>query len=145
MDFEKQYSQISQTEKDLIVFDDDCLMCKTAVRRIVRYDRKQLYYFTSLNTDWKKRLNLTEWSKYTNLDSMLLYSKGLIYHSSTAVILVAMSLFPFWSFLFRLILKVPLPIRDFIYRFIAKNRKRFFQGLKQCPLEHQDVKERILI
>ena len=135
MGFEKQYYQISQTEKDLIVFDDDCLLCKTAVRRIVRYDRKRRYYFTSLSSNWKEYLSIDDWSKYSNLDTMFLYSNGRIYHSSTAVVLVVMSLFPFWSFLFRPLLKIPPSVRDNIYRFIAKNRKIFFKSQKQCPLQ----------
>ena len=79
--------------KKLVIFDGVCNLCNNAVKHIIKYDKKNKFMFTALQSSagrlFIKRLNIDT----TKIDSIILYTpqKNITYKSN-AVIKIAYNL-----------------------------------------------------
>ena len=121
---------IEQKDKILIVFDDLCLICSTAVRLILRFNKKRNFIFTSFSSSYFK----TNFSDYfISGDSVLVIANRISYIKSDAVIFILNQLiFPIK--LLHFLIWIPKKNRDIIYDFAAKNRFKIFPKLTECNL-----------
>jgi len=119
-------------DKECIVFfDSECLLCSRAVQFLARHNSKCDLYFASLSSELAKKLGLL------SPDSVLFWERGKIFDLSDAVLRACAYLdFP-WSYCahFRFF---PAFLRDFLYRFVAKNRKRWFPEVCDITLTGMD-------
>ncbi|MBN1821961.1 MAG: thiol-disulfide oxidoreductase DCC family protein [Prolixibacteraceae bacterium] len=127
----------------VILFDGYCNLCNATVNFIIRHDKKKLFRFAALQSDVVKELlfeflsnKLFETVKQINagkVDTVILIYNNEIYIESDAGLKIAGLLgFP-WNIpvLFKI---VPKGIRDRIYRWIAKNRYKWFGKRKTCRI-----------
>ena len=70
-----------------------------------------------------------------NMDTVYLYMKGKSFTRSSAAIRCLLFLKWYWKIWFPILWIVPLPLRDFIYKIIAKNRYRIFSKPDVCLFE----------
>jgi len=111
-----------------ILFDGPCTLCNKSVQWVAKRDTKEIFKFGSLQGDWARK-NVPE--SYLLEDTVVLVSHGKYYTRSTAVILI-LSTLPFWKWT-ALFLAIPVSLRDFIYRWVARNRHQWF-GTGYCVL-----------
>jgi predicted DCC family thiol-disulfide oxidoreductase YuxK len=108
----------------LIFYDGHCSFCHQSVQFVLRRDSSAIFHFAPLQGLTAKTylpLHLRE-----NTDSLILLDKaGNHYTESTGALKILMLLGNMYS-LAGLFLWVPRPIRDYVYRWIAKNRYRWF-------------------
>lgn len=129
--------------KHIILFDGDCNFCNASVQFIIKRDPSAHFQFTSLQSEkgyaLKKQFGIAE-----NEDSIVLIKKNKGYTKSSAALRIAKKLDGLWHLLFLFIL-VPRPIRDGIYKYIAKNRYKWF-GKKEdtCQLPPPEMRKRFL-
>ncbi|WP_330166167.1 DUF393 domain-containing protein [Salinicoccus halitifaciens] len=116
---------------NILYFDDDCIMCNTFAKTIVRLDKKERIYFASI-----KELDdiLPE-----EIDSVVYYSDDL-YMKSNAVIEVMNDAVGFKAF--SIFKAVPVCFRNRLYDFIARNRYRVNRG-DSCEI-NPTVRKRII-
>lgn len=128
---------------EVAVFDSDCILCNKAVNFILKHEIKDSkLYFASLDSNYA--LELKEKYKIDKeLDSIIFISEGRLFFKSQAILEMARFLkFPYN--LLKIGSLIPRPIRDKLYDFIAKNRKKFFNGNNNnCQFSPKD-KNRIL-
>ncbi|MBL8900133.1 MAG: DUF393 domain-containing protein [Planctomycetes bacterium] len=123
--------------KDLVLYDGDCGLCDRSVRFLLARDRRDRLRFASLQSPWAPWALARHGLPPTREDSMhVLVDVGtpaehLLLRSSAALHLAAAIGFP-WALL-RIFWIVPRPLRDLAYRFIARNRKRWFAS-PSCPI-----------
>lgn len=128
--------------KRIILFDGVCNVCDRSVQFIIKHDPKQKFQFASLQSDIGQQL-LREYKLSNNLDSMVLIEGERAYTKSTAALKIAKQLQGFYSVLI-VLLVIPKPIRDGVYRLIANNRYKWFGKKDQCMLPSPGDRQRFL-
>ncbi|NEN24339.1 DUF393 domain-containing protein [Cryomorpha ignava] len=130
--------------KTLVLFDGYCNLCNGAVQFILKRDKKEEFYFASLSWPIADEI-LTEYPQYKNVDSILVYREGKVYDQSSGALKIAAGMGSLWP-LMGVFWIIPKFIRDAVYRFIAKNRYRWFGKKDACmipdkPVSHRFVKK----
>ena len=117
-------------EKQTILFDGVCNLCNGAVDFILKRDKKKQFRFVPLQSDVGKEL-VEIFHIPFETDSMILIFQDKIYTESDAAIKIAGLLSAPWSW-FSAFKIIPLKFRNGIYKWIAKNRYRWFGKRKTC-------------
>ncbi|GAB2532838.1 thiol-disulfide oxidoreductase DCC family protein [Gracilibacillus alcaliphilus] len=128
--------------KKIILFDGVCNFCNSSVQFIIKRDPKQHFQFAAIQSDVGQQL-LVNYQIPDNVDSLLLIEADDYYIESTAALRIARSLHRLYP-LCGLFLWIPRFIRDPIYRWIAKNRYRWFGQQAQCMIPRPEDQRRFI-
>jgi len=115
---------------NVILFDDICVLCSRTVRLLMKIDRQKKFRYSSLHGKFADLLRTTE--DFKTDDSVIFWSGGVVYKKSEAVIRVLLSLGGLYGVLGQILDRLPQPVLNFFYDFIAKNRYRFFGKRAVC-------------
>ncbi|AWE08164.1 thiol-disulfide oxidoreductase [Lysinibacillus sp. 2017] len=126
----------------VILFDGECNLCDFSVQFILKRDPKGIFQFASLQSDAGIAL-LEKYNVPKNTESIVLIEDGQFFTESTAALKIARKLTGLWKWL-SIAIFVPKPIRDVIYKWIAKNRYKWFGKKEQCMLPTAEQKNRFL-
>ncbi|HYF62208.1 MAG TPA: thiol-disulfide oxidoreductase DCC family protein [Herpetosiphonaceae bacterium] len=126
----------------LVLFDGVCNLCNGSVRFILRHDRAGYFSFASLQSPAGARA-LAERGAAPTLNSIVLIEDGRLYESSDAVLRIARRLGAPWSWGYAAVI-VPRPLRNALYRIIARNRYRWFGRREACMLPTPELRGRFL-
>lgn len=125
----------------IILFDGVCNLCNWSVQFIIKRDPKKQFSFASLQSDVGK--GLLEKHHLSDVNSVVLIKKNKCYLESNAALEICRHLSHGWKLLtiFKII---PSFIRDPLYRYIARNRYKWFGKQDSCMLPTEDMKKRFL-
>ena len=114
----------------IILFDGICNLCNFGVDFVIKRDKEKLFRFVSLQSNEGKKL-VTNYKIAKKTDSVILIRNNDAFVESDAAIEIGKMLpAPWkWASAFRFI---PRKIRDMIYRWVARNRYRWFGKRKTC-------------
>lgn len=129
--------------KSIILFDGVCNLCNASVNFVIRHDKKGQFLFASFQSDAAKQILLQFNLKNLNLDSIVLIEDRKIYEKSTAILRITKLLNGGFKHLYFLI-AIPIPLRDWLYSLIAKNRYRLFGKRESCTVPSPELKNRFL-
>lgn len=126
----------------VVLFDGTCNLCNGAVQFIVDHERAPTLRFASLQSEAAAEL-LGAPLPPGDPDSVVLVEDGATYTHSTAALRIARHLrAPYrWSVVFFV---VPRLVRDAVYRFVAKNRYRWFGKSETCRVPTPELRARFL-
>jgi predicted DCC family thiol-disulfide oxidoreductase YuxK len=133
----------------IILFDGVCNLCNASVQFIIERDPTAVFRFASLQSNAgqailaENALNAALKNEASAEDSVILVENGKVYDRSTAALRIARRLSGGVKLLYVFII-VPRPIRDFVYKFIAKNRYRWFGKQDACWMPTKELKARFL-
>ena len=135
--------QMNDTEKPVVLYDGVCNLCTGVVQFVIKHDPDWQLNFASLQSAiGQKILNQYHLDGKT-FDSFVFIKSNIAYTHSTAALMLAANLgFP-WRML-SVFLVLPKPFRDSIYRFIARNRYKWFGQKSSCMMPNQDIIKRFL-
>lgn len=127
----------------IIFFDGICVLCNATVKWIIKHDKKNVFKFASLQSDFAKKTL----QKYKPLqvipDSIVLLENNTLYVKSDATFQIAKNLSGVYSYVY--IFKfLPKSFRDFIYDFIAKNRYKWFGKKELCTLSNNITHNKLI-
>ena len=127
----------------VILFDGICNFCNSLVNFIIRQDKKKIFRFAALQSVTGKKLLEQYKINWEETDSLVLVDNGRAYQKSTAALRLYNQLPWYWKWtqVFRI---VPKFIRDGVYKFIARNRYKWFGKKEECMVPTAEVKERFL-
>lgn len=131
------------TPPPLILFDGVCNLCAWAVRFIIERDPRGVFRFASLQSELGRKLLAEHGIDPSQTDSFILIENGVAYVESTAALRVARHLSGLWPICHFAIL-LPRLVRDPVYRFIARNRYRWFGKQESCMIPTPELKSRFL-
>ena len=134
---------MSTRSAPVILFDGVCNLCNGFVQFVIRRDRVGRFRFASLQSaEGQALLTAHGLPAPTEPESIVLIENGRAYSHSGAVLRLARHL-PGWRWLtaFRV---VPRPVRDAVYRWVARNRYRWFGRQEACLLPTPELKARFL-
>lgn len=132
----------------IVLFDGVCNLCNGAVNFIIDRDKPGNFRFAALQSERASALLVQQGAKAlapgADPDSIVLLEGGKLYEHSTAALRIARRLSGLWPALYYLFIWVPRPIRDWVYRFIARNRYRWFGKADACRMPTPALKARFL-
>ena len=119
--------------RDVLLLDGECGLC----HRLALFMEPKLgpgvdIAYRPIKSDDAQNLiiKLPEWQQ--KADSVYLLRSGRSYVRSAAVIRCLLYLRWYWKMWFLILWVIPLPIRDMVYRFVAKYRHLIFNKPEYC-------------
>ncbi|WP_448520295.1 thiol-disulfide oxidoreductase DCC family protein [Rhodoflexus sp.] len=129
--------------ESVVLFDGACNLCNGIVNFLIDADRRGRLKFASLQSETGQEVLLRFGMDTTDLDTFVFYTDGKAYTRSRAAIEVARKLGGLWQIAYVGIM-IPPFIRDGIYRWVAKNRYRWFGKRDACRMPTPELKTRFL-
>ena len=127
-----------ESPKRILFFDGVCNLCNSSVDFLVRRQKGQRQFFiASLQGETARELLPSQ--VIENLNSLVYHRDGVVEFESTAVIWAAADLGGLWG-LVRVFLIFPEFLRNPVYRFVAKNRYKWFGEKSTCRLPTEEEK-----
>jgi len=133
---------MNETRHNIIVYDGVCALCNRFVRFVLRFDKKEVFLFTSYQSEYAQALLFKDKSDASEPNTIYLYTPSGLYEKSTAVLRILVSLPRLWKLCY-VFFVVPKVLRDYIYSLVAKNRYAIF-GKNTCEIGTQENSKRIL-
>lgn len=130
-------------ENPIVLFDGVCNLCNSSVQFIIRHDKKKQFRFGSLQGITARKILAEHHLPIDKLDTLILVEGNKLYTHSTAALRIAKRLGGFWK-LFYVNIIVPKFLRDSIYKFIARNRYKWFGKRDQCAVPGGELRDRFL-
>ena len=130
------------TEGPVVFFDGVCNLCNGTVDFIIGRDRGTGFRFSSLQSGYARDVLPPE-DVAGELDSIVLQEDGQLYRRSTAALRIARRLKGPWPLLYVLIL-IPSPLRDLVYRLIANYRYSWFGRSESCRVPTPELRARFI-
>ena len=124
----------------VILFDGVCNLCNSSVQFIIKHDKKSIFRFASLQSEFGKRIIEKFDLANKNIDSVMLFENNTVQLKSTAALLIAKRLSGIYSALYVFII-IPKFMRDSIYDFVALNRYRWFGKQESCMIPKPELKK----
>lgn len=131
------------THTAVILFDGVCNLCNSSINFVLDRDRQHYFRFGALQSDEGKELLKAVGQSPDYLDSIILIEKGKVYRDSDAALHVARKLGGLWPAMYAFIV-LPRFIRDAVYKWIAKNRYRWFGKMESCRIPTPDIQSRFI-
>ncbi|MCO4792851.1 MAG: DUF393 domain-containing protein [Bacteriovoracaceae bacterium] len=128
-------------KETILFFDGVCTLCNGFVDFSLNYSKDNIVKFASLQGETAKELLSKE--NISDLDTVYLYDDGKLYSRSEAIARLAAHL----SFPWNLIVWIkvfPLPVRDFGYKLVAKNRYKLFGKKDTCRYPTESERQQLL-
>lgn len=129
--------------RNIVVLDGVCNLCNAGVNFIVNRDPKRLFYFTTMQSHHAQELIEKHRGNSFQFDTFLLIKDEVTFERSDGVLEIIKDLSGYW-FLFGILRLIPRPIRDAVYKAIAKNRYRIFGKKDQCMVPSKEMQSRFI-
>jgi predicted DCC family thiol-disulfide oxidoreductase YuxK len=131
------------SQESVVLFDGVCNLCNAAVNFIIDRDPDARFRFASIQSAAGAELLRSAGISGEGLNTLVLIESGRARVRSDAVLKIATMLGGAWPLLalFRII---PRPLRDLVYRGIARSRYRIFGRKSECVLPTPELRARFL-
>jgi len=127
----------------ILLFDGHCNLCNAWVQYIVKRDSAKSIRFASLQSKAGRALLEENKIDENYIDSLVFFEEGSFSVSSNAA-LRTLSYLDGWQKHLIFLSVVPRSLRDIVYRFIAKNRYKWFGRREQCMVPTAELSKRFL-
>ena len=142
-------------EAPVILFDGTCNLCDGVLHFVIDRERDGALRFAALQSEpGRQRLEAATTPEQARLlregatgdgdpDSVVFIEGGRMYTHSTAALRIARHLRWPWRWL-RVFVIVPRPIRDAVYRWVARHRYQWFGKTEACRVPTPELRARFL-
>lgn len=125
-------------EHPIIFFDGVCHLCDRTVQKLLKWDKKEIFRFASIQSVTEKQLF------EPSMDSVILFYNGQIFQKSSAVIQILILLGGKYRFFAQFLKLFPVSIMDYGYSIIAMHRYRWFGKYDICVIPDKGHKARFI-
>ena len=127
----------------IVLFDGTCAFCERSVIFIATRDPNAYFRFGASQTPEAAALLAPYGVSRETTRSIILIEEGTVYTRSTASLRIAGRLTAPWSWL-RVLLVIPTPIRDAVYRIVAAIRHRLAGPSNACNIPPPEIRARLI-
>lgn len=127
----------------LVIFDGICNLCNGAVQWIIRRDPTMNIRFVALQSPKAQQILRNHGINGHTIESIIVIDTERVYSESDAALRICRYLRWPWPIIYHLRI-IPRPWRDAIYRWIARNRYRWFGKRVQCMIPTPTQQNRFL-
>ncbi len=130
--------------KLIILFDGVCNLCNGAVQFVIEHDKQDRFRFAALQSSLGEKLVNDRGIDTSKVDSIILIEPGVAYYTeSDAALMIGKEFGGLW-WLLGVFQWVPAALRDPIYRWVARNRYKWFGKKEACMVPTQNLKNKFL-
>ncbi|MEP7252705.1 MAG: thiol-disulfide oxidoreductase DCC family protein [Ginsengibacter sp.] len=129
--------------QSIILFDGVCKLCNSAVNFVIKRDKNNRIQFAPLQSETARVLLKDSAINASELKSFVFIDKGVLYTESTAALKVCRYLSSLWPLCYGLMV-VPRFIRDGFYRWVGKNRYKWFGKKDECMIPTPELRAKFL-
>jgi predicted DCC family thiol-disulfide oxidoreductase YuxK len=143
----KERPELHVDQHPIVFFDGVCGLCNRSVQRFLKMDRPQRLKFAPLQGETAQQLltqRLLERADIEELKSLVLFDSQGTARRSTAIVRILCHVGGFWAFIGSCLWLIPLPIRDWGYRFVSNHRYQWFGKAEACRLPQPEERDRFL-
>lgn len=126
----------------MIAYDGECMLCSSGIRFLAEHDSRRSLRFVALQSPVGRQIEeqvVNEW-----LSTVIVRREGRVFTHSEAICQILKAMGGVWAVLGSLGSLIPKALRDPFYRFIARNRYRWFGKAEVCSLPSPALRERLL-
>jgi predicted DCC family thiol-disulfide oxidoreductase YuxK len=127
----------------ILLFDGHCNLCNAWIQFIVKRDSTGTIRFASLQSGAGRRLLEEHKIDENYIESLVFFEEENFSVSSTAA-LRTLSYLDSWQKHLIFLTVIPRSLRDLVYRFIARNRYKWFGRREQCMIPTTELSKRFL-
>ena len=127
----------------ILLFDGHCNLCNAWIQFIVKRDSAGTIRFASLQSGAGRRLLEEHKIDENYIESLVFFEEERFSVSSNAA-LRTLSYLDGWQKHLIFLAVVPPSLRDLVYRFIARNRYKWFGRREQCMIPTTELSKRFL-
>ena len=141
---EKKIARLNLPEvaPPVLFFDGECGLCNHTVRWLIARDRQRVLRFAPLQGRLAAQKRVVLPADYPDW-GVALWDEDGIHYESDATLRAVGRLGGVWRLAHALLL-IPRAIRNGVYRFIARNRIRWFGQVESCALILPEDRDRLL-
>jgi predicted DCC family thiol-disulfide oxidoreductase YuxK len=127
----------------IVVFDAHCLLCSRWVKFLLKFDRRGVFRFASIQGEAGQALLADAGLRVDRLETLLLVDGKRSWRHTAAILRILHGLGWPWraAWLGGLL---PAPVRDAAYRLVARNRYALFGRSATCLTPPADYSKRFL-
>ena len=131
------------TAYPIVLYDSQCLICDGFVRWVIRRDKDRILKFSGLLSDKARHeIHRRAIPIHENGSVILLQKDGHCTESDAVIEILKIANSS--AALIALIQKFPKSWRDNIYRWVARNRYRFYKKRNYCPMPKPEEASRFV-
>ncbi len=130
-------------QPSIILFDGVCNLCNGFVNFVIDRDPDAKFKFGALQSEEGQKLVVQYHLQDVPLESVILIENGKAYRESSAALRIAKGMKGLWK-LFYVFMIVPPFIRNAVYRFIARNRYKWFGKREVCRIPEPGIMKRFI-
>jgi predicted DCC family thiol-disulfide oxidoreductase YuxK len=127
----------------VVLFDGTCAFCERSVRFIATRDPAAYFRYGASQTPAAAALLARYGTSREAARSLILIEDGHVYLRSTAVLRIARRMTAPWRWA-GVLLAVPVPIRDGVYRVVAAIRHRLAGTSNACEVPPREIRDRLI-
>ncbi len=131
-------------DRPIIIFDGYCALCSGFAQFVLKHDPAGRYRLLAAQSPLGHALYVHYGLDPQDYATNILIENGLAFFKSEGSIRMAEGLGLPWSLAGGVFRILPLPVRDRLYEFIARNRLRFFGKRETCYLPERRYEDRFL-
>jgi predicted DCC family thiol-disulfide oxidoreductase YuxK len=127
----------------IVLFDAECVLCSANAQFILRWDRAARFRLAAMQADVGAALFRAHGIDPTDPDTIIVVDGEQVWRNSDAILAIYTGLGWPWRMVGAAYL-VPRPLRDVVYRWVARNRYRLFGRRETCWLPAPEFRDRML-
>ncbi|MBK6698928.1 MAG: DUF393 domain-containing protein [Saprospiraceae bacterium] len=131
--------------KHIILYDGECNYCDAIVQFLIRVDKNNDFKFAHITSQTGSKI-LIKFGIDSNLHDSFIYVKDQKYYMySDGAGQVLLQLGGTYAVMGKILLAMPLTIRDATYKWVARNRYKLFGRKQSCDIPSQSILDKFLI
>ena len=129
--------------RDIIVFDGMCILCSSNAQLVLRRDRDRKFLLAAMQGETGQAIYRSAGMDPSDPESLVVVTNRGLLRNSDAVIYIYRNLG--WPWRAAAVLGLlPRPVRDPLYRLIARNRYRLFGKRQSCWVPGPADRQRLI-
>ncbi|MFM2230202.1 MAG: hypothetical protein RL607_1460 [Bacteroidota bacterium] len=129
-------------DKQIILFDGVCNLCNGLVQKVIRFDRKDIFRFVSIQSELGKEILVH--LQCETVDSIILWNPKKEYYIKSEAVLKITKVLSGQFLLIQVLYLLPKFLRDKVYDYVARNRYSWFGQSESCLLPSKEIESRFL-
>jgi len=134
---------VAQRPPAIVLFDAECVLCSANAQFILTYDRARRFRLASMQGEVGAALFRAHGMDPANPDTILLIDGDIVRRDSDAVLAIYAGLGWPWRIAAAARI-IPRPLRDPVYRWVARHRYRLFGKRATCWVPRPEHADRVL-